>query len=80
MIARLVRRVLGDWWTPVTDGQTWGIYHPTRRHQWRYGLTKREAVIECRRRNSGLEYACCKKCGFTYAAHGFGQNGGIVCP
>lgn len=50
----LIRWVVGDWWYPVTDGETWGIYHPWRWHRWSYGLTKHQAKRECRYRNLGV--------------------------
>jgi hypothetical protein len=43
--------LLGDWWKPVYDGESWGIYHPWRPHTWEYGLTKDRAVRECKLRN-----------------------------
>ena len=80
MISRLLRWLLRDWWKPVTDGKTWGIYHPTKRHVWRYGLTKEDARRECRRRNGKWKYEYCEQCGYTYAAHKTGLRGGIECP
>lgn len=76
---QLIKWLLGDWWKPVTDGKTWGIYHPTAWHRWSYGLTKQQAKRECRYRNRGVT-DCCKDCGYTYASHLCGRTGGIECP
>ena len=43
-------------------------------------FTKEEAQKEAERRNSGLEYEICPKCGTTYSSHQDRSMGGIKCP
>jgi len=32
--------LLGDWWKPVYDGESWGICHRWRPYRREYGMTK----------------------------------------
>jgi hypothetical protein len=43
--------LLGDWWKPVYDGESWGICHRWRPYRREYGMTKKGAKHECNLRN-----------------------------
>lgn len=76
---KILQWLTGNRWRAVSDGRTWGIYHPVLWHRWSYGLPKDQAKRECCFRNEGVT-ECCKDCGYTYASHVNGMLGGIDCP
>jgi hypothetical protein len=79
--AKLLRRLSGDWWRLEEKGDVWGVWHPWKRHVWEnYRFDKHDALKEQERRNSGLDYGICPKCGTTYASHTSGRFGGVDCP
>jgi hypothetical protein len=72
--------VFGNRWRPIRlPDKTWGVYHPTKVHFWRGGLTKKDAQRDCWLRNHG-ETEFCPQCGYTYLIHKHGFFGGIDCP